>query len=98
MQFNKIPTTSYVNATRDEGMISKGIGWGGIIQTIDLNVIERTHKNLNYPFCLIHPIIYFFQKLVEVLNSLGNGRVWESKFVLGKPSVLGKKNFVYGES
>ena len=34
VQFNKIHTTSYVNATRDGGMISQGIG-REIIQTID---------------------------------------------------------------
>ena len=51
-------------------MISQGI-WREIIQTIEPNVNERTHTTLNYPFCLIHPIIYFFQKLVEALNALG---------------------------
>ena len=33
----------------------------------------RTHQTLNYPFCILCPIIYFFQKLVEVVNALG----WE---------------------
>ena len=52
----------------------------------------QTHKAVNYPFCLLCPIIYFFQKLVEVVNALG----WEEygfKFVLGKPSIFGKMNF-----
>ena len=33
----------------------------------------RTHKAVNYSFCLLCPIIYFCQKLVEEVISLG----WE---------------------
>ena len=55
-------------------MISQGIG-REIIQTIELIVLGqmsmREPITLNYPFCLMHPIIYFFQKLVEVVNALG---------------------------
>ena len=40
MQFNKIPTTSYVNATRDGGMISQGIG-KEIIQTVEPIVLSQ---------------------------------------------------------
>ena len=51
-------------------MISQGIGRENI-QTIEPSVNGRMHKVVNYLFCLIHPIIYFFQKLVEVVNALG---------------------------
>ena len=40
MQFNKIPTTSYSNATRDGGMISQGIG-REIIQTLEPIVLSQ---------------------------------------------------------
>ena len=41
--------------------------------SVEPNVKGKTHKAVNYLFCLIHPIIYFFQKLVEVVNAWG----WE---------------------
>ena len=79
MQFNKIPTTSYVMQQRDGGMISEGIG-REIIQTIE--PIGLSQMSMGEPiklsttfFCLIHPIIYFSHKLVEAVNALGNGRV-----------------------
>ena len=40
MQFNKIPTTGYANATRDGGMISEGIGRENI-QTLDPIVLSQ---------------------------------------------------------
>ena len=76
MQLIKIPTTSCVNATlkrwghdfirNREGKYSKPWANG-----VDPNVKRKTHKAINYLFCLIHPIIYFFHKLVEVVNALG---------------------------
>ena len=45
---------------------------GGDIQTFGANgekpnVNGRTHQTVNYLSCLIHPIIQFFQKLVELV-------------------------------
>ena len=98
MRLIKKATTSYVNATKRwghdftrnrEGNYSNP--WANSVKP---NVNTRTHKNLNYPFCLIHPIIYFFQKLVGVVNSLrledygiqirmGKSiSFWENKFLL----------------
>ena len=48
------------------------------------NVKGKTSQAVNYPFCLLCPIIYFFQKLVEVVNAWGweeygnQIRIWES--------------------
>ena len=78
---------------RDGGMISQGIGRENI-QTLEPNFNGGTHKVVNYLFCLMHPIIYFFQKLVEVVNALewksmavknsywGSHQFWENEFLL----------------
>ena len=68
----KIPTTSYVNATimrwgHDFLRIS-----GGNIQNLwangeKPNVRGRAHQTVNYLSCLIHPIIYYFQKFVGLV-------------------------------
>ena len=76
MQINKNTTTSYVpQRERDGGMISQGIGRGKYSNLWangeNPNVKGRTHKAVNYPFCLLWPIIYLFQKLVELVNALG---------------------------
>ena len=46
--------------------------WGGNIQTFGANgekpnVKGRTHQTINYLSCLIHPIIYYYQKLVGLV-------------------------------
>ena len=83
---------------RDGGMISQGKR-GGIIQTIETIVLSqmsmRKPITLNYPFCLMHPIIYFFQKLVEVVNALGMERYGSQNLYWG-PSFLGNHFFAYG--
>ena len=45
---------------------------GGDIQTFGANgekpnVNGRTHQTVNYISCLIHPIIYYYQELVELV-------------------------------
>ena len=42
--------------------------WANRVKT---NVEGKTHKAVHYLFCLFFPIIYFFQKLVEVVNAWG---------------------------
>ena len=48
------------------------------------NVKGRTHQNVNYLSCLIHPIIYYCQKLVGLVIAWdGQGmttqiRIWEA--------------------
>ena len=48
------------------------------------NVKGRTHQTLNHPFFLVCPIIYFFQKFIELVNArrweeYGNQfRIWEA--------------------
>ena len=56
------------------------------------NVKGRTIHTVNYLFCLIHPIIYYCQKLVELVIAW-DGKVWKSKFEWEKPSVFGKCDF-----
>ena len=60
---------------RDGGMISQGIG-REIIQTLEPIVLSQ--MSMGEPiilsttlFFLMHPIIYFFQNLDEVVNALG---------------------------
>ena len=78
MQINKNTTTIYVSQhERDGSMISQRIG-REIIQTLEpIGQIQmskgKTHKAVNYPFCLFVPIINFYKKLVEEVISLG----WE---------------------
>ena len=60
---------------RDGGVISQGMGRDNI-QTIDPIVLSQISmgepiKLSTTIFVFLHPIIYFFQKLVEVVNSLG---------------------------
>ena len=68
----KIPTTNYVNATlkiwgHDFLRIS-----GGDIQTFEPMGKSQMSKGepiktVNYLSCLIHPIIYYYKKLVELV-------------------------------
>ena len=75
MQLIKIPITSYVNATKRWGhdftKNREGKYSNPRSNRVNPNVNGRTHKAVNYIFWLIHPIIYFFQKLVEVVNAWG---------------------------
>ena len=65
--------------------------------SVEPSVNGRTHKEVNYLFFLIHPIIYFFQKLVEVVNALGRERYGSSNSYWGKPSILENLVFSCGE-
>ena len=47
-------------------------------------------KTVNYISCLIHPIIYYCQKLVELVISWDGQGMVVQKFELEKPSVFGK--------
>ena len=76
---------------RDGALISQGIGRENI-QTLEPNVNGRTHKCLIYPFLLLCPIIYFFQKLVEVVNALGMEE-YGSQIRIGKTHNLWKMIF-----
>ena len=102
-QLIKIPTTSYVNATlkrwghdftrNREGKYSHD--WAN---RVNPNVNGRTHKSVNYPFCHLCPIIYFFHKLVEVVNTLGSEE-YGSQIWIGKAIILWEIMFLnYGES
>ena len=77
-------------------MISKGIG-REIIQTLDPIVLIQMSmgepiKSLNYPFFLMHPIIYLFQNLVGVVNALGMER-YGSQFCIGESHHFWRNNF-----
>ena len=67
---------------------------GGNIQTFGANgekpnVKGRSHQTVNYLSCLIHPIIYYCQKLVELVIAWdGQGMTaqnsnWRSHQLLG---------------
>ena len=90
----KIPTTSYVSATRDMSMISQVMGgysnyWAN---SVNPSVNGRTHKAVNYPFFILWPIIYFFRKLVKVVNALGREE-YGSEIRIGKTHNFWKTNF-----
>ena len=68
----KIPTTSYVNATIMRWGHDFLWNNGGNIQTFGANgenpyVKGKTHQIVNYLSCLTHPIIYYCQKLAELV-------------------------------
>ena len=87
MQFNKIPTTRYAMQWDMGAWFSQGIGGRGIIQTLELIVLSQRPISypwtLNCPFFLMHPVILFFQELVEVVNALGMKR-YRSEFHIGE--------------
>ena len=94
MQLIKIPTTSYVNATlkrwgHDFTRNSEGKYSNPWANRVKPNVKGKTHKAINYPFCLLCPIIYFFQKWLSWLMH-GDGKSMTVKFEFGKPPIFEK--------
>ena len=96
MQLIKIPTTSYVNATQIWGHDFKrnreGYYPNPWANSVEPSVNGITHKAVNYLFCLLCPIIYLFQKLVEVVNALGMEE-YGSKILIGEATHFWKIKF-----
>ena len=62
------------------------------------NVKGRTHQTVNYLSCLIHPIIYFHPKLVEVVIAWEWEEYGQGNSNLGKTHFWGKMFLTFGES
>ena len=56
------------------------------------NVKGRTREIVNYLSCLIHPIIYFCQELVEIVIAWGWEEYGKQFRIWGKP-ILGENHF-----
>ena len=80
MRSNSIPLHDFIR--NREGKYSNP--WTNRVKP---NVNGRTHKDVNYLFFLLWPIIYFFHKLVEVVNAFR----WEeygSQIRMGKAIIF----------
>ena len=62
------------------------------------NVKGRTHQTVNYLSCLIHPIIYYCQKLVELVIAWDGQGMEVKNLNLGKTHFWGKAFFTFGAS
>ena len=60
--------------------------------SVEPSVNGRTHKAVNYPFCLLCRIIYFFQRLVGEVNAWGMEE-YGSQIRIGKTHNCWKTNF-----
>ena len=77
--------------------------WGGEYLTFGANgenpnVKGRTHQIVHYLSCLIHPIIYYSQKLVEVVIAWEWEEYGKINSNFGKHPFLGKTFLTFGES
>ena len=102
MQINKNTTNSYaIQRERDGGMISQGIGRENI-QTLDPMGKSQMSKgkpiNLSTTHFVFFPNHLFLLEIGWGSYFLGMGKVWRSKFELGRPPILEKCVLDYWES
>ena len=93
MQFNKIPTTSYVNETKRWGHDFTR-NRGGNIQTLEPILLRQMSKGKPIRLSTTH-FVFCAQSFRNWLGKLmhGDGKSMGVEFEFGKPPIFGKRVF-----